>query len=714
MCKSNWHLAFVGDSITWGDGMLDGSFVAGVDRHIRTEWAATLLPHELDVSGMAETLTSRKFYNGSALKLTGAGSEASFVLEGDELSLVQAMERGKRPGSLIELYVDGVLHDTFSNFNGQPNGTERLRFRGDGDTDKFDLGRCHTYAHRVTVDGEKLFGSLNTGGYGAAFPNEHDFMIIRKYAQCGKTGEIAVHHYLWLKRPPRDGAAIEVTLRYGESIAYAKTTVGETADPFDSMLESKFGDGTVGVDTATPSAISTGLDFRETDERAVKTWKFPHAAKRRFALRVKGIDSDRGDVVAESVPYLMINFVTNRFHRLTNAGIGGWTARQFNADKGLRNMSRLMKAKPDIVFIGLGTNDDWNDGNPFAATRRVHVTERQLRRLPALYLKNCTYDGNDRYTVDTAELVIAEATTNRMAIDDTGADLSGVRQGDVVVIGNYYGDNRNVLCRIIHRWEADSRTATFTEPLHPTAVTKTVGDFAGQTVRIKRIDRYIEQMELMIETIRERNPAVRIALIDTGLSNFYTRLLMGYPEKLDELAMRKGVFRVHVYPRLVEWQYAQSPNIQAYIGNGQTMTSTGDSEYDLVSADGKDIHQAHGTQLRNWSVQVDGIERYGDGCHVEGGYAVAFRATLEREQLTLVDWDSHDRGRNPRLEYRFIPPKLVFTSHVPPQGATIDVKIASGKWSADDTHLNRQGGVDVYAKAIIETVDRLIEQRTWR
>lgn len=412
--------------------------------------------------------------------------------------------------------------------------------------------------------------------------------------------------------------------------------------------------------------------------------------------------------VPESVPYLIINFVTNRFHRLTNAGIGGWTARQFNADRGLRSMAQLMKAKPDIVFIELGTNDDWIDGNPFVATRRVVTTERQLRRWPALYLKSCTYAGNDQYEVDTAELVIAEAADNRIKIDGAGADLSGVRPGDVMAVGSYYGDNRNVLCRIIEHWEADSRTATFTEPLHPTAVTRTVGDFAGQTVCIKRLDGYIGQMELMIDTIRAQNQAVQIALVDTGLSNYNTRLLMGYAEKLDELARQKGVHRVHVCPRLAEWQYAQTPDIQAYIGNGQMMTSTGEREYFLVSADSKDIHQAHGTQLRNWSVQVDRIERYGDGCHVEGGYAVAFRPTVEREQLILADWESHDRGRNPRMEYRFIPPKLVFTDRVPLPGATIDVKIAANKWSADDTHLNRPGGIDVYTREIVKTLDAMI------
>ncbi|MEF3303449.1 SGNH/GDSL hydrolase family protein [Paenibacillus sp. GYB003] len=705
------HIAFAGDSITWGDGMLDDSFVAAADQYVRTRLAATILPHELAVSGIAEKVESRKFYLGSALRFLKEGSEASFTLEGDELSIVQGIERGSRPGSLIELYVDGVLHDTFSNSNDSPCGTERLQFKGDGRSDTFDLGRCQTYGHEVTVDNEKLKGIHNTAGYGGVFPEGQDYLIIRKYALDAETNNTKVHHHIWFKNPPRNGSIIEVTQSYGENIAYAKTTVGEMETDFGSPLESRFGDG--GFDNASvkhQTSLSYGMDFRETDQRAVKTWKFPTYAKRRFVLRIKGIDTN-GSGEKGGDPYFIFNFATNRFHQLTNAGIGGWTARQFNTDQGLRNTFHLMEKRPDIVFIELGTNDDWDTGNEYVATRRIIVTEQQLRRMPTLFLKNCVYTGDEYYTVDTAELVVADSNANSVTINGESAELGGVRKGDVVVIGNYDGDNRNVLSRIIEHWDAATRTATFEKPLHPTPVTKTVGGFTGQVVRIKRIEGYIGQLELMIDTIQKANRDVQIALVDTGLSNFYTRLLMGYPEKLDELAKRKNVFRVHVYQALMDWQYSQPRDIQLYIGNDRAMKSTGANEYFLLSADGKDINRMHGTQLRNWSVLVDGVERYGDDCFIEGGYALAFKTTVERSDLTIADWDSHGRGRNPRMEYRFIPPKLVFTSHVPPQGATIDVKIASDKWSADDTHLNRRAGIDIYSQEIIKTLDAMLHQR---
>jgi len=44
-------------------------------------------------------------------------------------------------------------------------------FKGDGQTVKFDLGRCFTYNHAVTIDGVQISGKINDLGYGATFDN---------------------------------------------------------------------------------------------------------------------------------------------------------------------------------------------------------------------------------------------------------------------------------------------------------------------------------------------------------------------------------------------------------------------------------------------------------------------------------------------------------------------------------------------------------------
>ncbi|MBD2862986.1 hypothetical protein [Paenibacillus oceani] len=702
-CPRKMRVAFAGDSITWGDGMLDDGFVGEADRYIRKTYAETLASEQLNVSGTAEALSSRKLYGGRALRLTGAGSAVSFELEGDELTVVQAMERGNGSASLIDVYVDGALFDTFSNRNEAPCGEDTIRFVADGAGNTFDLGRPFTYAHSISADGRPVVGGLNCGGYGAAFPADQDYRVIRIYGSDAH-GETEVHHALQFRRTPAQGIVIEASFRYGETIAYAKTTVGETEERFGSPLESRYGEGGVAFDPARPVAVSSGLDYRITDDRAVRTWTFPDTRRRTFELKIRGFDPLGGKT---GDPYLIVNFVTNRFHSIMNAGIGGWTANLYKGDKGLRNVNGLCDWKPDILFIGLGTNDDWEAGNTFAAVRRIEgLSEADVRRLPTLLIQNCRYDGPDRYSVDTAELIVAACEQRCVVLDGTGASFDSVKQGDLVVVGDYYGDNRNVQSRLIESWDPDTRTARFTEPLEPTPLTPHIEDYAGQAIRIKRVDGFVTALERMLAMIRTASPATRLALIETGLSNYNTRLLMGYPEVIRDIAKRYGAELVNVYRPLMQWQYEQPLDFQGYIGPGEQQRSGGSSEYPLVTPDGRDMAEAVRYQLRNWSVRIDGREKYGDGCRIEGGYALAFLPGTEPEQLTITDWNG--RGRNPKVGYRFIPSRLVFTRDVPPPGARIEVSASPAKWSMDDAHLGMPGGNGIYAAQVKAAIRRMI------
>ncbi|MDF2717393.1 MAG: hypothetical protein K0R28_4318 [Paenibacillus sp.] len=699
------RIAFAGDSITWVDGMLDEGFVGEADAYIRGAFAETIVHDRLTISGKAETIRSRKFYGESAVLLTGTGSGAAFKLSGDELSVVQASERSNDSAALIELYVDSELYDTFTNYNEAPSGEEVVRFVADGTTVAFDLGRPFTYAHRVTVNGREASGELNSRGYGAAFPASLEYRVIRQYSP-GRNGEPEVRHALRFREPPGKGTVIEAAFRFGETVAYAKTSVGETTERLGSPLESRYGEGGVAFDPARPVAVSSGLDFRATDERAVRTWRFPQAAERAFELKIRGFDPRGG---GKGEPYFLLNFVTNRFHPIMNAGIGGWTANLFNNDQGLRSTSRLSAWRPDIVFIGLGTNDDWETGNGFAASRRLDgLTEADVRRLPVLFVRNCRCEGPDRYSVDTAELLIAEAAERSVSIDGSGVVFDGVKSGDIAVIGDYYGDNRNVQCRLIASWDPLTRTATFDEPLVSTDVTPHIGSYAGQAVRIKKVGGYVAALERMIRSIRSDCPQTRIALFETGLSNFYTRLLTGYPEMIRRIAERNGCERVDVYRPLLEWQYGQQRDKRAYIGPDEAVTSTGAVDYSLLSASGRDVVEEAGYQLRNWSVKVNGRERYGDACRIEGGFAIAFRNDLEPEQMTIEDWNG--RSRNPKMTYRYIPSRLVFTQDVPERGALIEVSVSSAKWSLDDAHLNLPGGKAVYGRQVKALLERMLPE----
>src|SRR5690606_11648515 len=89
----------------------------------------------------------RKYLGGKDLKITSTNSSIKFSITGDEITLIQGIERDNSCASEIEVYIDGVLHETMNNWNNSPIGTDRLEFAGDGTTKQFDLGRAFTFGH---------------------------------------------------------------------------------------------------------------------------------------------------------------------------------------------------------------------------------------------------------------------------------------------------------------------------------------------------------------------------------------------------------------------------------------------------------------------------------------------------------------------------------------------------------------------------------------
>ena len=76
-----------------------------MDDFVRNSLADTILHSNMSFIGDKLTIYNRKFYKGSAVKLMGTGAEVTFTLAGDELSIVQGLERNNAGAALIELYV---------------------------------------------------------------------------------------------------------------------------------------------------------------------------------------------------------------------------------------------------------------------------------------------------------------------------------------------------------------------------------------------------------------------------------------------------------------------------------------------------------------------------------------------------------------------------------------------------------------------------------
>ncbi|WP_413052126.1 hypothetical protein [Pseudomonas bubulae] len=686
------RVSVAGSSITWGQGWLgEDSYVGDIERHLRTVLANTLHGADFVLTGTSATVSNKLFYKGSAVRLQGASSEASFDLYGDELSLCIARERGNAGAALVEVYADGTLLDTFSTWNDVAAATGlSASFVGDGTTRQFDLGQAFTYGNGVTVAGVEKVVQMNTGGYGAGFPAGVDVLVIRKLVTVG--GVPQVRHFLWFATAPVNGAAIAATFSAGESVTYVRGTVGQTAQALTSANESPYGDGNVAFDPANPANLSSGLGFRETDPRSVVSWNFATTAKRTFRVKIIGLDPR-----ATGTPQLYLNAATNRMHHLQNAGIGGWTAALLLNDSGLNNAAAVQRFQPDVLLFESCTNDDWQTHVDRAWRSRTGLTDAQVRGdETSNWFHTVTYVGPDNYNVEDNRMVITAITETSVTFDGTAATFEVV-PGDVVILGDFKGDNRRLACRVVKGWDAVNRRLTWARPLNPRELVHigSLGDLVGSTAMVKGAPTWVANVEVVIEGLRDAVPECVIALGTGGIPNFYNRRLEGYRELAADIARRKGVLFEDFYARTLAWQYSQPATTQLYLDASQGAVSTGAAAYTLYLSNGSKptpLTDGNAQLYRGWSVKVDGVERINRGCHVVGGYKSGWpsgTAQMTKGNVGVVGDD-----------YR-----LVFESNAPAAGASIVVKRAAAKWSADDTHPG-SNGIPVFGQAAIAALSQ--------
>lgn len=686
------RVSVAGSSITWGQGWLgEDSYVGDIERHLRTVLATTLHGADFALTGTSATVSNKLFYKGSALRLQAANSEASFDLYGDELSLCIARERGNAGAALVEVYADGALLDTFSTWNDAAAASGlSANFVGDGATRQFDLGQAFTYGHSVTVAGAAKVVQMNTGGYGAGFPAGVDVLVIRKLVTIG--GVPQVRHFLWFATAPVNGTAIAASFAAGESITYVRGTIGQTVQALTGANESPYGDGNVAFDPANPANLSSGLGFRETDPRAVVSWSFATAAKRTFRVKIVGLDPR-----ATGTPQLYLNAATNRMHHLQNAGIGGWTAALLLNDSGLNNLAAVQRFQPDVLLFESCTNDDWTTHVDRAWRSRTDLTDAQVRGdETSNWFHSVTYVGPDNYSVEDNRMVITAISETSVTFDGAATTFEVV-PGDVVILGDFKGDNRRLACRVVKAWDAVTRRLTWARPLNSRELAHigSLADLVGSTAMVKGAPVWVANVEAVIEGVRAALPECVIALGTGGIPNFYNRRLEGYRELAADIARRKGTLFEDFYARTLAWQYSQPATTQLYLDASQGVVSSGASAYTLYLSNGSKptpLTDGSARLYRGWSVKVDGVERINRGCHVEGGYKSGWpsgTAPMTKGNVGVVGDD-----------YR-----LVFESGAPAPGASVVVKRAAAKWANDDTHPGT-AGIPVFGQAAIAAVSQ--------
>lgn len=640
-----------GSSTVWGTGLLDEqSLVGTLDDRLRDRWSTSILPEAMKFSPAAPTMIdSRKFFHGKAARINGKGATIEFELDGDALAIWQAILPGPDYG-IAGIYADGEKIGEINNRH--PDfGHDRREFTGDGKTRIFSLGRPFTRQHQLTLDGREAKVKLYdldyvAGSVGARFPG-CDALIVR-IAPKKK-----VEHFIYFFKAPAAGTKIALEFDYGSIIGYTGCTVGE--DNSGTKLESCYGLGNVAFDPANPTGFSAGLDFRSSNRAALFVHRFDRAAKRKYKI-----------VLEDGVnPYFVINFASNRAHLIQNAGIGGFTAKRFLTDTQGRNIRDSLDIfVPDIALIVLGGNDDWMEMERLVSRTQSGVTADQVKKIPAMMCASVEADGDDTFKV-TRNSALIDAVTPTTLTSTALAGNRSVEVGNFVRLGDYHGDTRSTVVRVIRSFDPVKGTIGWNEPLNASEILgiDSLDDLIGADFTVRTLGNYRRNLIEMIEILRRRNPRITILLLNTYTPNYFMRDLWGYAEVMSEIsaAYPDGqVIARDATPAIFKYHEQQLSGKSSC-----EITSTGSDDYDLPW----DKH------WQGFKVMIDGVDVYGQNCYVRSGwyYAPGLKAD-----------GSYQVGRTNK-EVRE-PMKLVFTENSPPPGKSIKVIRADRVWSGDFAH----------------------------
>ncbi len=460
------RITIAGSSITWGKGnMGEGSYFGEVEKYLRDEVATTLIPDE------GEEISDPMAYKGKLYKY-GAGTEISGTLEGDKISVVFAKERGSA-GAKVELWVDGVLQEGVLDTKGEEVKSFTKNFSANGSTKSFDLGMAHTFNHSVGGYGG---GFINTAGYGEFTFGSYGWAIIRKEVEDG------VHHFITFKDAPSSN--FSVSYKYGKNIKPVKSSVDNTQQNIGTPIESTYGElsSTSLSEDLNPKR---GLDFRQTDISAVKTWNLDSYGDHNFTLKVTNGE-------------FLLNFITNHMYFFQNAGIGGAEAKDLlekSAGNNARTTNQITAFKPDLFILESSTNDAANGTNEWIESR-----------------------DNREFTL---------VASNKIKLANT---IDSIRAGDIVVMGDYDGDINSVAAGIVSAVNGDELTLVSNVP-------SDIRNF----YKIKRISKWENSVEEVINEVKSGiSHKVKVGIATCGVPNLRERQLMGYTEKGKLMAKQNG------------------------------------------------------------------------------------------------------------------------------------------------------------------------------
>src|SRR5690606_35551886 len=141
--------------------------------------------------------------------------------------------------------------------------------------------------------------------------------------------------------------------------------------------------------------------------------------------------------------------------------------------------------------------------------------------------------GDDTYNYSRWSGVISAITETSVTF--TGTVDTAIVAGDILMIGNYYSDNKEYIERFVA--SVDGNTIYFNKPIIPDEhIYPSLQSFIGNEIRVRTYETFVTKLGGVIEKISESLPDVKIGVIPNPLPNIQTRELWGYPLVLANMA----------------------------------------------------------------------------------------------------------------------------------------------------------------------------------
>lgn len=658
-------IVLAGSSITWGDGSICSRFSGQVVDFTLSELSAVRFCDDMVYAPATVNFENPKQYRGLGKKISGMHSKVSFTLPGDEIAICQTILR-TTDFAVIQIKADGEIIGQFANKN-MTLGSDIQTFTGDGLNVKFKLNHPYTYDHEVRVGSNIIRGSIYSGGWSRKSPQNDSYLVIRKHDENGKPV-----HYIWFKDPPPVGTKITVKYKYGKVIMFEGSTVGQTTS--DEINESDYGEGGTAFDTTQPAVLSSGLEYRYIDKRAFWIHKFTESKTRYYEI----------EIIGGLNPYFIINYASNRYHDFMNAGIGGWSLKKYLDGDGINDYNGIFaQFMPDVMVMECATNDDWDYGERKVKRTVKGLSEKEIKNLWTLELDRITYRP------DTEDFEVRFCSGIIESIDDyslTCPEIRGseVAPGDIIRIGNYHGDNRQVVCREIDRVDTGKGKVSWLQPLNADLIlnAESLDDLAGAECAVRDLSGYEHLYEEMIVKLQKIAPQAQLLITQPGLSNYWWRQLWGY-----EIVHRK---------LSAEFENVHTIEVTDWLQKFQSHNITGKS-YIEIQADGSKSYELPWKGIwQGFQVWIGDREVYGTDCYIEGGAGYAVDQEGHGSELNITK--GYDKSYRITKKMR-----LVFTRNAPEKGM-IRVVRADSLWSDDLCHTNEETGAYVYGQIYITRI----------